>query len=131
MGLVVNGGRNPNGLSALNYVLLPAFTRIEGRLEAGMAEQNQAIREVISQALLVYPTGSFAEAARMRLTEYSMLLPGVIFFYPNVLAFFLIGMLAARRKYFSDYQMHIPEFRRFLMWGLNIGVPGNLLLTPL
>ncbi len=116
-----------NGLIALITYAAGFHPESKAAMEAGMAEQNQAIREVISQALLVYPTGSFAEAARMRLTEYSMLLPGVLFFYPNVLAFFLIGMLAARRKYFSDFQMHIPVFRKFLMWGLIIGVPGNLL----
>jgi len=120
-----------NGLIVLITYAAGFHPESKTAMEAGMAEQNNTIQEIISQTLLVYPTGTFAEAVRMRMTEYSMLLPGVLFFYPNVMAFFLIGMYAARRKYLSDYQMHIPMFRKFLRWGLIIGIPGNLLYALL
>ncbi len=109
--MVFLAGFSPEGTAAMN---------------AGFAENARRVNEIIHRALEVYPTGSFSELITMRLTEYSMLLPGVLFFYPNVLAMFLLGQYAARKGYLQNPENHLPFFRKVFTVGLAIGLPLNV-----
>jgi uncharacterized protein len=42
-----------------------------------------------------------------------------------VLAIFLLGLYAGRRRIFHDISAHLPFIRRVQRWGLIIGVAGN------
>mgnify|MGYP000902545935 FL=1 len=120
----------PVVLNLLMYLLtLLASLHPEAKagMENGMAEQAAALNATIADAIRIYSSGTYAESVSMRLQEYSMMLPGILFFYPNVLAFFLLGMVAARRRYLQEPENHFPLFRSGLKWGLIIGIPGNLL----
>jgi uncharacterized protein len=109
--MVFLSGFSPEGTAAMN---------------AGFAENARRLNEIIQKALEIYPTGSFSELITMRLTEYSMLLPGVLFFYPNVLAMFLLGQYAARKGYLHHPENHLPFFRKVFTVGMAIGLPLNV-----
>ncbi|HPE34625.1 MAG TPA: DUF418 domain-containing protein [Bacteroidales bacterium] len=98
-------------------------------MEAGFAEGSKQITALADKALRVYPEGSFREIVQMRLEEYRMVMHGFIFFYPNVLAMFLLGLYGARKGYLQDTVKHYLFFRKTLLWGLIIGLPLNLLNT--
>ena len=46
-----------------------------------------------------------------------------------VLALFLLGLYAGRRRIFHDVSAHLPFIRRVQRWGLIIGVAGNAALA--
>ncbi|QNK68258.1 DUF418 domain-containing protein [Variovorax sp. PAMC26660] len=43
---------------------------------------------------------------------------------PNALAMFFMGFIAGRRRLFANVAAHRALFRRLLIWGLVVGVPG-------
>jgi len=43
----------------------------------------------------------------------------------SVLAIFLLGLYAGRRRIFHDISAHLPFIRRVQRWGLMIGLAGN------
>ena len=127
---------------ALGLVLVPIiFTSlifVMGWLAMGVPEVAESIkanleaasartRNFVEQATEIYLTGSFQEMANMRLQEYLMLAPGVLFFYPIVLAMFLMGFLAGRKRILENFMDHIPLFRKCLWLGLGIGLPFSLM----
>ncbi|HAJ99323.1 MAG TPA: hypothetical protein DCM62_04795 [Bacteroidales bacterium] len=81
----------------------------------------------IANAIDVYTGGSFGEMVAMRLKEYLQLVPGVLLFYPVVLAMFLVGFLIGRKKLLENYKAHIPLFKRTYWWGLAVGLPFSVL----
>jgi uncharacterized protein len=94
-----------------------------------MNAQNERMNTQVMTALDIYARGSFAEIVGMRITEWLTLLPGLLFFYPNVIAMFLLGMLAARRGILADVEKHLPAFKKFFRWGLIIGLPANIIFA--
>ncbi len=72
----------------------------------------------------IYSSGSYGEQIGLRASE----LPGDT--TPDiddayVLALFLLGFYAGRRRIFHDAPAHLPLIRRVQRWGLAIGVAGN------
>ncbi|MBE0639278.1 MAG: DUF418 domain-containing protein [Bacteroidales bacterium] len=114
------------------FVFLAGFSpEAKSAMEAGFAENTQRLSAVVTKALEVYPSGSFSDIVKMRLTEYGMLLPGIVFFYPNVLAMFLLGQYAARKGYLNNPENHLPFFRQVFVRGLLIGLPLNIIYTTI
>ncbi|MFO8000124.1 MAG: DUF418 domain-containing protein [Marinilabilia sp.] len=95
-------------------------------VEAALKEQESSAVALASKALEIYQQGSFAEIFRIRLKEYGLLLPAVIFFYPNVLAMFLLGQYAARKGFLTNLEANLEFFRKWLKAGFLIGVPLNI-----
>jgi len=91
-------------------------------IEAGFREQNRIIQETIDRAMIVYSTGSFSEIMRMRLTEYSMVINGVLFVFPNVMSLFLAGIVLGRKKVFKDIPNALSVLKKFFWWCLPVGV---------
>lgn len=50
---------------------------------------------------------------------------------PKILAMFLIGFYAYRRGYFQDLPAHTSFIRRVLIYGLSVGIVGNLAFVAL
>lgn len=95
-------------------------------VQAGLDAQKDRMNAQVMKALEIYSQGSFAEIVRMRIAEWLTLLPGLLFFYPNVMAMFLLGMLAGRRRYLAESESHAPLFKKILHWGLIVGLPANI-----
>jgi uncharacterized protein len=94
--------------------------------EAGLRENAAGMQMLHDQAYQAYSAGSFSEIISTRITEYLTLLPGALFFYPVVLAMFLVGVWSARKGIIKNYSEHLPFFRRLLKWGLVIGIPASV-----
>jgi uncharacterized protein len=50
---------------------------------------------------------------------------------PKILAMFLLGCYAYRRGFFQDPESHRPFIRRVLIWGLIVGLAGNIAFAAL
>jgi uncharacterized protein len=96
-------------------------------MEASLVASNMRMSELLEQALIVYPTGSFAEIVQMRLMEYQNILGGIFFFFPNVLAMFLVGVVLARKKVFEDLDANKEFFKKLLLYSLPFALVGNWL----
>ena len=71
-----------------------------------------------------YARGSYAEMVTLRESELPRdMSPDTDDAY--VLAIFLLGLYAGRRRIFHDIPAHLPFIRRVQRWGLVIGVAGN------
>ncbi len=71
-----------------------------------------------------YARGSYAEMITLRARELPRdMSPDSDDAY--VLALFLLGLYAGRRRIFHDVSAHLPFIRRVQRWGLIIGVAGN------
>lgn len=116
-------------LSAIMVGLASANPDVSAEIKEGFAESFAFLEGFNQKASEIYSSGSFAEIISIRLTEYRMLLPGLLFFYPVVLSMFLVGFWAARRGLISNSTNHIPFFRRVFWWGLGIGVATSMLYT--
>ena len=94
-------------------------------IESGFADQQEYIKERISMALTTYSEGSYAEIFRMRLNEYSFVLGGVIFMFPNIISFFLIGIYMGRNRFFADPGTGLRRLRKLFLWSLPVALAFN------
>src|SRR5206468_5780433 len=87
-------------------------------------ETEPADRQTVDQDRRMYSRGTYGGQIGLRAGE----LPGDL--TPDtddayVLALFLLGLYAGRRRIFHDVAAHLPFIRRVQRWGLIIGVAGN------
>jgi len=84
------------------------------------------MQNMIDGAVEIYTRGSFFEIIGFRLiNEVPYVLLGLIIWIPAVLAFFLCGLYAGKKKIFRDIPGHLPLLRKIR----NIGLPlGGLFL---
>ena len=113
----------------LLYVLFIAFVPPEtvAKLDAAQVEMwNNTIRnvpqssylQIISGFNLNYIVGRYASLIfEMRL--------------PKILAMFLLGLYAYRRGFFQNLSSHRPFIRRVLIYGLILGLVGNIAFAAL
>ncbi len=106
------------GMAALAMSIPEAADAFQAGLKEGMAVYNELARE----AAQIYSTGSFSEIIFIRLKEYQVLLPGVLFVYPVVLAMFLLGAWIACKGYVKNYMEHLPLFKRVIWITLPLGI---------
>lgn len=115
------------GLFTLSMAAAAMDPHAHAEAQAQITAHAEQVNALIAEARQVYRSGSFAEMTAMRLREWRELLPGVLFFYPNVLAMFLVGAWAARRNLVGDPAAHEGLLRRTLVVGVALGVPANAL----
>ena len=85
-------------------------------------EQRKALEEIIR----VFASGSYADIFRARLSNVLEMWLSGIFFVPEFLGIFLLGLYAGKRRLFQDLAGNVRLFRRVLTWGMVIGLPLNL-----
>lgn len=119
-------------ISVINLGLL-GLTQLAGMTPEGQAMMEQGTQESLAsyarsaeQANQVYRTGSFMELTAQRATDLGFIYPITLFIVPNIFAMFLLGLAAGKKGIFQDIQAHLPLFRKLLIWGLVLGVTGNL-----
>ncbi len=88
---------------------------LKGAGEFFAPDKYQAIMaEMISSALLVYTEETFTELIMYRLVnEVPYVIFSILFWIPQVLAFFLCGLYAGRKGIFNDIKAHIPMFKKY------------------
>lgn len=88
-------------------------------------EQTQAITAQMAQADTLYATGSFAQITGQRVRDMNFMYSTWPFIVFNVLAMFLLGFYAGKRRIFFAIDEHLPLIKRVFAWGLILGVLGN------
>jgi uncharacterized protein len=116
-----------NGLMTLMFAFFSGVPEAREAMEASIQQRMDTMQLLLDNAAAAYTSGTFSDMVSMRFAEYAALLPGIVFFYPVVLAMFLIGMWAARNRIIADYDRHKPFFKKAFWWGLGIGIAGNIL----
>jgi len=82
-------------------------------------------QETIDETRRIYSRGTYGEMITLRARElHGDLTPDIDDAY--VLALFLLGLYAGRRRIFHDIPAHLPFIRRVQRWGLGIGIAGNV-----
>jgi uncharacterized protein len=114
-------------LFTLMFQLALSMPESAPSVQASLDASDASMRQFIQDALVIYPTGSFREIVMIRLKEYANILGGILFFFPNVLAMFLVGVLLARKRVFENLDEHAGFFRKLLLFSLPVALLGNLL----
>ena len=84
-------------------------------------EQAEAVEEIIR----VFASGSYAEIFRERVGNLIYMWLVTIFYAPEFLGLFLLGLYAGKRRIFRDVEGNVRLVRQVLFWGLIIGLPLN------
>jgi uncharacterized protein len=79
----------------------------------------------VQHSLQVYGSGSLGQIFRHRLENHRDMLWGTLFMLPVVLAMFLLGLYAGRRRLLHDPEPHLRWFRRLAIFGLPFGLLCN------
>ncbi|RPH33776.1 MAG: DUF418 domain-containing protein [Bacteroidales bacterium] len=119
-------------IPALGWVIV-AIASLNSETQTAMQGvfegSNQFLRQIYQKNFEVYSSGIFSEIVSVRLSEWKMLLPGLVVFYPTVLAMFMLGAWAARNNILKNFQEKIPLFRKLFWQGIIIGIPSTVLYT--
>jgi uncharacterized protein len=99
----------------------------EALITAALAEQTQTFQALEAQADQVYATGSFADITRQRAQDMQFIYFSWPFMAFNVFAMFVLGLAAGKQRMFEANPTNTPLLRRIWIWGLVIGLIGNLL----
>ncbi len=91
------------------------------------AEQQRTFQSAGAEADRIYATGTFAEITRQRIRDMSFMYMVWPFMAFNVLAMFVLGLYAGKRRIFDVTPDNRSLIRQVLIWGLIVGVIGNLL----
>lgn len=114
-------------LSILPLLMVGMF--IAGQLGAKLPDPTPTTAEIAADAA-VYENGSFVEIEKQRALDAVKHNWG---FFPVmawwVLALFLLGVLAWRKRVFSPAPESLPRYRKAMWWGLAVGISGNLAMT--
>ena len=113
----------------LLYILFVAFVPPEAvsKLDAAQIDfWKEAVRKVPQSSYLQIITGY---NLNMIVGRYATLILEMRL--PKILAMFLLGFYAYRREFFKDPSSHRPFIRRVLVYGLILGLVGNVAFAAL
>jgi uncharacterized protein len=100
---------------------------------AAVQEVNQAMlaeyEAAAAQANRVYTTGSFFDLIGQRVVDLNFIYTKTLYTAPNIFAMFLLGLAAGKKGIFNDITANRSFFRKLQIWGLVVGVPGNLVFA--
>ncbi len=111
----------------LLFKLALSMPEVAEEILADFEATSMQMHQLFDHIIEVYSTGSFIEIVNIRLEEYKNILGGIFFFFPNVLAMFLVGMVLARKKVFEDLEANKPFFRKLFLYSLPVALAGNWL----
>jgi uncharacterized protein len=95
-------------------------------VDAALAEQQQTYQTLGAHADQVYATGTFGAITRQRAEDMNFIYFTWPFMAFNVLAMMVLGLYAGKRRVFEELPEHLPLIRKVWIWGLIVGVIGNL-----
>jgi len=102
------------------------------QIEQSFAEAEASFVTDLERAYRVYADGDFAAITAQRVRDYfSMGMAGFVVMGFNVMAMFLLGVYFGKRGIFKNLEEHRGLFRKLLLWGLLMGLTGNLLYATL
>ena len=99
------------------------------QIDKAFAETVARYESLIEQSLRVYSQGSFREIMAQRAQDTGFMYLILVFWGPNILAMFLIGLYVGRRKLLQNVTAHLPLIRKVMWWGLGLGLVCNLIFV--
>lgn len=122
-------------LPVVQYGLILAYSLRTAPAAAAPDPEAEVSRQAFFQGLInAFATGTYGEVldANVGILLYGRY-PDLIFTgrFFKVLAMFLIGFYAGRKMIFQNLSEHLPLIRRVAVWGLVLGLIGNLALALL
>ena len=84
---------------------------------------------LVQNSMNAYSQGSFSEIMAQRAGDAFFVTIGGLFGGPGILAMFLLGAHFGRQQLFQDTASRLFLFRRIWLWGLGLGLVGNLIFT--
>jgi uncharacterized protein len=111
----------------LLYVLFVAFapSDVAASLDAGQADRYRDAVSMVTQGNYLQIISGYN--LQYIVGRYAGLILGMRL--PKILAMFLLGFYAYRRGFFQDLDEHRPFIRRVLLYGLVLGVIGNVVFA--
>lgn len=119
-------------LSLVNFGLAGMFNMArqspggEAMVAEMIAQSEEGYRQAGEQATRVYATGTIGEIIAQRAADFEFMRFATLFIYPNIFAMFLLGLAAGKQGIFQNIQAHLPLFRKLQIWGLVVGILGNV-----
>lgn len=114
------------GVQSLCCLCGSGFVFLGAQFENASA-QGDFFQPYIQRGYQVYAHGSYWEAQQFRFVEWLLMLTFTIFYVPNVVTMFLLGLYFGKVGVFEQ----IASYRRLLLWlagvGLLLGLPLNAL----
>jgi len=93
----------------------------------GDEKYHAVVDQMLAETILKYTEAGFVELLLFRLAnEVPYIFFGVVFWIPQVLAFFLCGLYVGKKGIFKDIPSHITLFKKIRLWGFLLG--GLLLI---
>jgi uncharacterized protein len=120
------------GVTALIELARNAGPEVSTEIQKTLDEQEALYVADAERAAQVYAAGDYVAITQQRVQDIlSFMFIGNLAMAPNVLAMFLLGLYFGRRRLFENVNDHLPLFRKLLVWGLILGVTGNLIFALL
>jgi uncharacterized protein len=120
------------GVTALIELARNAGPEVSTEIQKTLDEQEALYVADAERAAQVYAAGDYVAITQQRVQDIlSFMFIGNLAMAPNVLAMFLFGLYFGRRRLFENVNDHLPLFRKLLVWGLILGVTGNLIFALL
>jgi uncharacterized protein len=123
--------RKPKTLLVWAVILLLVPVLLIAGLVAGQASFGSAkdFAIMVQNSMNAYSQGSFSEIMAQRAGDALFVTIGGLFAGPGILAMFLLGAHFGRQQLFQDTASRLFRFRRIWIWGLGLGLVGNLIFT--
>jgi len=100
-------------------------TIIQERVD-GQYGSYEEQREAIEETIRVFASGTYGEIFRERFGNVINMWLVAIFYMPEFLGLFLLGLYAGKRRIFRDIDGNARLIHQVLIWGTVIGLPLNL-----
>ncbi|MBN1311188.1 MAG: DUF418 domain-containing protein [Anaerolineae bacterium] len=91
------------------------------------AQQHASYSATSIQATQVYSQGTFIEQTAQRVQDNLAMYTMMPFFMPGIFAMLLLGLYVGKRGILQDIPGHLELIRRVMIWGLVLGIIGNLI----
>lgn len=102
------------------------------QIDASFARVEAGYRAEMERAYQVYAHGNYLEITVQRFHDYTFLGPiSYSVMASNVMAMFLLGLFFGKRMFFRDLEDNREFFRQVAIWGLPIGLAGNIIYASL
>ncbi len=113
------------GVQSLCCVSCSGLVFVSAPFGGGGTAGSDFLASYIEQGRQAYATGSYWEAQKFRFIEWLLMFTNAIFFAPNVLMMFLLGLYFGKVGVFE----RLHEYRRLMFWlggvGLIVGLATN------
>ncbi|MFQ5776594.1 MAG: DUF418 domain-containing protein [Terriglobia bacterium] len=123
--------RKPKTLLVWAVILLLVPVLLTAGMVAGQASfgSPEDFAILVQNSMKAYSEGSFSEIMAQRAGDAFFVTIGGLFGGPGIFAMFLLGAYFGRQQLFQDTASRLLLFRRIWLWGLGLGLVGNLIFT--